>query len=77
MEAICNGIGAIAAIGAAGFWFYSARIKIPDFLDMPFGGKGSLDDLMREQSKYSAIAAIFAAISAISPIFANYFHISK
>jgi hypothetical protein len=57
-------ISAIAAIIAAGFWLRSALLHIPPTLDMTLAGPKSPAGYMKRQSLWSAIAAVFAAVSA-------------
>ena len=57
---------ALLAFVAAGFWFWSAVITIPDLLNTPMSGRGSITDIMKKQSRLSAIAAVFAGLSAIA-----------
>ena len=56
---------AVLAFVAAGFWFWSAVVRIPNLLETPLEGPGSLTEIMKEQSRLSAIAAVFAGLSAI------------
>jgi hypothetical protein len=51
---------------AAGFWLWSALISIPDILQTKLSGAGSITDLMRKQSRLSAIAAFFTAVSVLT-----------
>jgi hypothetical protein len=51
---------------AAGFWLWSALISIPDILKTKLSGAGSITDLMRKQSRLSAIAAFFTAVSVLT-----------
>jgi hypothetical protein len=59
---------AIFALAAAGFWLASARVRVGRFLDMPMDGPGSPSDIMQRQSKWSAFAAVCAAVSAIAGV---------
>lgn len=68
MEMTFQVTSAIAALIAACFWIYSATIRIPDFKDLKISGEGSITWLMAKQSKYSAIAAVAAAISALAQV---------
>ena len=70
-------ISAVCALFAAGFWIWSAIIHIPDLLQIPLSGPGSITDIMKRQSRLSAIAALFAAASAIAGAVALYEDISK
>jgi hypothetical protein len=59
--------GALFAFLAAGFWFASARGKVP-IVDLTWGGIGKTDEEIISAMKYSAklnsIAAVSAGISA-------------
>lgn len=59
-------LSAIAAILAAGFWLWSALMHIPDMAEMKLSGPGSPTGYMKKQSRLSAIAAAFAAVSALA-----------
>ena len=59
-------ISAVFAFLAAGFWFGSALIRVPDLLETPPTGPGSITDIMRRQSRLSAIGAVFAGLSVIA-----------
>ncbi|RWL40968.1 MAG: hypothetical protein EOR60_29810 [Mesorhizobium sp.] len=69
-EIIFQIASAIFAALAAFFWLLSSLIRIPDIMDAPFTGRGSLTDIMRRQSQLSAIAAGFASASAAAQVFA-------
>jgi hypothetical protein len=60
----------ICATLAAGFWFWSAAIKLPKQITSGYGGIGgsvqTLGDNLRFQSRLSAVAAVFAGLSAFS-----------
>lgn len=60
----------IAALLAAGFWFWSAAIKLPKEITSGYGGVGgsvqTLGDQLRIQSRLSATAAVFAGLSALT-----------
>ena len=66
MHACLQWVSAISAIIAAAFWLCSAVVRIPDTLDMMLAGPKSPAGYMKRQSRWSAVAAIFAAISAIA-----------
>jgi len=57
---------ATLAIPAAGFWIWSSIVRIPDTLDMSLSGERSPSGYMKKQSTYSAVAALFAAGSALT-----------
>ena len=53
------------AVLAAIFWLVSALVTVPDMEQTTIGGDGSITDIMRKQSRWSAAGAGCAAISAI------------
>lgn len=65
---------ALLAIPAAGFWIWSSLLRIPDTADMTISGEKSPSGYMKKQSKFSAIAAVFAAASAASHAAAMFLH---
>lgn len=55
------------SIGAAGFWIRSATIEIPNPMEnMTWAGTGRFPDALRAQSRWSAAAAVCAAIAALA-----------
>jgi len=68
MDFFLNAGAALSAFVAAGFWFASARGKVP-IADPSWGGIGKTDAEIISAMKYSAklnsIAAVFAGISAL------------
>lgn len=64
MKTVCDIIAAASAFGAAGFWFWSAAVRIPDTLDMKLSGPESPSGYMKKQSRYGAIGAILAGVAA-------------
>lgn len=64
-----SGASGVAAIFAAFLWWWSASIKSPEKITSGYGGTGGsmqeLGDAIRKQSRLSAWAARFAALSAI------------
>jgi hypothetical protein len=58
------GLQTVTALLAALFWLLSAVIRIPNFHESLLAGRGSVTGVMKRQSALSAIAAIFAAVSA-------------
>ncbi len=58
-----------AALLAAGFWLWSASIRLPKEITSGWGGAGgsaqTLGDKLRLQSRLSAAAAFFAGASAL------------
>jgi hypothetical protein len=63
-------ISVACALSAAGFAIWSARIPVPDLLNTPMSGPGSITDIMNQQSRLSTIASFFAVVSAIAGVFA-------
>ena len=65
----------ICALLAAGFWFWSATIKLPKEITSGYGGVGgsvqTLGDKLRFQSRLSGLAAVFAGLSASSQALAQ------
>jgi hypothetical protein len=63
-------VGTVFAVLAAGFWFWSAAIRLPKEITTGFGGVGgsmqTLGDKLRLQSRLSATAAVFAALAALA-----------
>jgi hypothetical protein len=61
--AIANVVGAaLAAI----FWLISALVPVPDMMQTALSGPNSVTGIIKRQSKWSALAAIFAATSALA-----------
>ena len=65
---------ALCALAAAGFWFRSARIILVPGLTR-LSGEGSVTDVIRRQSSLSAVAAMFAAASALLDALVHYFEL--
>jgi len=65
MHTCLQWVSAISPIIAAAFWLWSALVHIPDMPDMQLAGPNSPAGYMKRQSRWSAVAALFAAISAI------------
>ncbi len=63
-------ISAGAAILAAGLWLWSALVRVPDLPETALSGPNSVTGIMRRQSRLSAAAALFAAISALAQAYA-------
>jgi hypothetical protein len=72
MLTVIQAISAIAAAAAAGFWLLSA-VQVPGLIQSGIQGSNSLPGLIRKQSMLSAIAAVFAAVSAIAQVTIIYF----
>jgi len=67
-EVLLNWVAVVCAFIAALFWFCSASTRLPKEITIGFGGSGGsaqeLGDKLRLQSRFSAIAAVFAGIAA-------------
>jgi hypothetical protein len=72
MKHIFEFASGFTALIAAGLWFWSAAGRIPDLLDTPMSGEGSITDLMSRQSRRSAFAALAAGISALAQVAATF-----
>lgn len=59
------------ALLAAVFWLYSALMPVPEHIDTPMQGKGSMSEFMRKQARYSAFGAGCAAVSALATVAAT------
>lgn len=68
MAYLVNGFVVLTAVLAAMFWWLSARFRVPEMFDTTINGPGSIVDIMRKQSRLSAIAAGFAGLSAVGQI---------
>ena len=56
-DVVVSGIGAFAALVAAGFWLWSSRVAVPDDIDKFIAALQSASEL----SSFAAIAAAVAA----------------
>jgi len=72
MLTVMQAISAVAAGIAAGFWLLSA-VQVPNLIQSGIQGSNSLPGLIRKQSMLSAIAAVFAAASAVAQVTTIYF----
>jgi hypothetical protein len=66
MLTVLQSISAVAAGIAAGFWLLSA-VQVPGLIQSGAHGPNDISRL-RKQSMLSAIAAVFAAVSAIAQV---------
>ena len=70
MASLAQWTSIAAAFAAAAAWFVSAAIKLPTEITVGFGGSGgsvqTLGEKLKSQSRWSAIAAAFAGVSAIA-----------
>ena len=60
---LANWIAIISGLVAAGLWFWSALIRVPDYVETMVNEPGSIPWIIKRQSRFSAVAAIFTAIS--------------
>lgn len=56
----------VTGLIAAVFWLWSALVHIPPLLETTFVGPGSITEIMKKQSRLSAIAALFTAASVLA-----------
>ena len=61
-QIVIAGLAFVAAV----FWFWSAIVRIPNLLETRLEGPGSITEIMKKQSRLSAIAAVFAGLSVIA-----------
>jgi hypothetical protein len=59
-------------IVAAGFWLWSASVRVPDYVDTTANEQGSIIAILKRQSRLSAVAAILTAISVLAQVIAVY-----
>lgn len=64
MEVFLKVVSSMTALMAAGFWFWSASVPLPDFTDLKTNQPDSPAHYLRRQGKLSAAAAVLAGISA-------------
>ena len=58
-----NWIAIISGLVAAGLWFWSALVRVPNYVETMVNEPGSIPWIIKRQSRFSAVAAIFTAIS--------------
>lgn len=63
---LSQGISAVAAFFAAALWARSALIRVRPLMELQLQGDGSLEDTLRRQSKWSALGAAAAGVSALA-----------
>ena len=56
----------VTGLLAAAFWFWSALVRVPDYVDLTVNQPGSIPWIIKRQSCLSAIAAILTAISVFA-----------
>jgi len=61
-----NWITIVFGLVAAWFWYRSARVRIPDYVETMVNEPGSIPSIIKRQSCLSADAAIFTAISVFA-----------
>lgn len=63
---LANWITIVSGLVAAGFWLWSARVRVPDYVETTVNEPGSIPWIIKRQSRLSAVAAIFTAISVLA-----------
>jgi hypothetical protein len=53
---------------AAGFWLWSALVRVPDHVETMANEPGSILWIIKRQSHLSAVAAIFTAVSLLAQV---------
>jgi len=49
---------------AAGLWLVASLVRVRPMLEMQISGKGSLEDTLSKQSRWNALGAFCASVSA-------------
>jgi hypothetical protein len=63
---LANWITIVSGLIAAAFWLWSALLRVPDYVETMVNEPGSIPSIIKRQSRLSAIAAIFTAISVLA-----------
>jgi hypothetical protein len=63
---LVNWITVVSGLIAAAFWLWSALLRVPDYVETMVNEPGSIPSIIKRQSRLSAIAAIFTAISVLA-----------
>ena len=63
---LANWITIVSGLVAAGFWLWSALVRVPDYVETTVNEPGSIPWIIKRQSRLSAAAAIFTAISVLA-----------
>jgi hypothetical protein len=63
---LANWITIVSGLIAAVFWLWSALLRVPDYVETMVNEPGSIPSIIKRQSRLSAIAAIFTAISVLA-----------
>ena len=71
-----NWITVVAGLSAAGFWLWSALVRVPDHVETIVNEPGSIPWIIRRQSRLSAVAAILTAISVLAQAVAAFLKLS-
>jgi hypothetical protein len=61
-----NWIAFISGLLAAGFWLWSALVRVPNYVETMANERGSIPWIIKRQSCLSAVAAVFTAIAVFS-----------
>ena len=65
---LANCVTAVSGLLAAGFWLWSALVGIPNYVETTVNEPGSILWILRRQSRLSAVAAAFTAISVLAQV---------
>jgi hypothetical protein len=63
---LANWITIVSGLVAAGFWLWSALVRVPNYVETMVNEPGSIPWIIKRQSRLSAVAAIFTAISVLA-----------
>jgi hypothetical protein len=63
---LANWITIVSGFVAAVFWLWSALVRVPDYVETMVNEPGSIPWIIKRQSRPSAVAAIFTAISVFA-----------
>lgn len=63
---LANWITIVSGLMAAGFWLWSALVRVPDYVETMVNEPGSIPWIIKRQSRLSGVAAIFTAISVFA-----------
>lgn len=63
---LANWITIVSGLVAAGFWLWSALVRVPDYVETTVNEPGSIPWIIKRQSRLSAVAAVFTAISVLA-----------
>jgi len=63
---LANWIAIISGLVAAVLWLWSALVRVPDYVETTVNEPRSIPWIIKRQSRISAVAAIFTAISVLA-----------